>query len=173
MIALDINGAQAGAVRIGIAQIIRWEQEVGGDDEAIAKVLLESDHGQIQARGPGRLLARAGVSESDAVVAAGMVDWVAEGPVLELQMLRRVESQGATTLSIWDIDPYEEIHVELPTALASYVLWLMCRDLARWAPGRRSRLARDEAAAFAMYLHHRLPVDWRTTLPAPPAQRVA
>lgn len=174
MDALDMCSARPGVVRIGAARIIRMDSQIGTGDDARLPVTLESEHGEIAARAPARLAARAGVSEGDTVVAAGVVEWIGEALVLDLQMLRRVEAQGATALAIWDVDPTDEIHLELPVPCAAYVLWLMCRDLARWAPGRRSRLSRDEAAGLALFLHDRLPRDHRTPLPAAPAkQRVA
>jgi hypothetical protein len=55
--------------------------------------------------------------------------------------------------------------VELSMHMTAYLCWLVARDLAAWTPERRSTLAREDAAAFALFLTEMLPPHMRTEIP--------
>lgn len=66
-------------------------------------------------------------------------------------------------------DRWDTPIVELSHPMCRWIYWLTTRDLAQWTDDRRTRLSREEATAFAMYLaDHLQPEDTTTEVPPLP-----
>jgi hypothetical protein len=169
MTGLDLMDLRPGAVMTGTARVVRIEPAPAEAAEEVCTLWLRSGSGDLEACATWQLVRDAGVREDDVVFLAGEVEerlvGLGSAYVLAVEVLQTVEpSPTALRRSLLREDD-TPILLELAHDLAAYLLWLMCHDLARWTPRRKSRLTQDEVRGLAHYLHDVLPPDSRTPLP--------
>jgi len=167
---VDLHSRQ-GVVRFGTAQIAYMDPDRAPVEPGVRLLLLHNARGQLPARVPERLLVGGDVEAGAHVLVCGRVELVDDEAVFTVEMLRQIEAPSASVAHplAGDDDSQESILIDLPRDVAAYLLWLICRDVARWPERRRTRLTRDDARSLAIYLHECLPGDRRTPVPPPRA----
>lgn len=164
---LDLSSARPGAVQLGAACVVEMQMA----EEDLVRLELESLAGRARAHAPAGMIRRAGVATGSDVLVIGRLEWEGDEMSFAVDLIRPVRTaDGISRASLFDQWAEETLVVELTPPLRSYLLWLLCGDLAHWTRARRTKLSREEARSFALYLHDTLAPDARTALPPVPEE---
>lgn len=173
MDAVTLRGVRPGSSVSGVARIAGLREEVT-DGQTMCVLELRNGTGSTQAMVPEHLLSCTEPLEEGRLVhvqAVAEAMWEAGPVALRIHTIRQVnpiEVLASAERSAGLVSGYPDEILGFEPGFAAYLLWLMCADLERWGSTRRTRLAREEVVALALFLHDALPPALRTRVPVEP-----
>jgi hypothetical protein len=175
MEALNSTNARPGAVLHGVSRVVGVEPHVGASESGEPRLRLALRNGVCEATAvvTETLANAAAITVGDTVVVFGqLVDAENGDLLLTVEALRRIEIHELLFVPGHFRPTLDAgrggLHCTIPLGLVAYLAWLICRDLVNWPHTRKSRLSRNEAATFAVFLNSLIPADCRTAVPAVP-----